>query len=1112
MKTTFRFVADARIRSRPDRLTLIPALALFFAFTLRLMGTAAADEPGNTNAAVLDGIFAEVQAKESAWTVHQRTSKLTAVARFQVLSDWVLPNDSHAALRLQVDYTPTHPAGSDQTDMGGELISPALDLIEAAEVTGQLHNLYAQVNAIVGHSPLQQKNQLALQAIILIRQGRIKEALDRVDEFLPLSAAAQPDNIEYRSAEAALYWVGREVPEVHETLVDAVGAIAERKKQKNVWPIWNRLFQSLVGEAYFRDTESKLNSSASGQWTSAGGVTAESRGGGVPSSRWQLRNGRAVNTISHDHDLLYFQSPLRGNFQVECDVDTFGWRESEVMVAGKWVALVYTRATYDVGDVRGNWRNLPLAPQLERVRDRIHYRVVVRDSTAITYAMGRPLHRLSLTSDHDPWVAIRNNFKHGGAAYNVRVTGNPVIPDEIYLSTDAQLESWQSYNGGHVALPDSHWRSLDVELYEKSVSDGVKNGGGIFASLDTELPEGCFHEETLFYHRPMLEDGTIEYEFFYQEGKSAAHPAMDRMCFLIQPDGVKLHWLTDGIYDRTDLAPDNVQRLGPALTSLKDKAWNKLRLTLVGDDLQVVLNDEVVVQQTLNIHNQRRFGLFHYADLSELRVRNVRWKGEWPKKLPAVAEQDLADDDGDFLDRNVEHLKDVFEHDFVRQGATNDRIKIVRGAAGAHIRDTPSGVLAFRPNDGGYRNSTIAPGIRVEGDFDIIVRYEDFQYQTSVKGNASLMLIALLENSTSDEFFVTRRHMHDAEGEHNIVQCATVQRKAEGEKRDYFVTEAMEERSGRLRLARRADQVYWLTAEGDSPNFQLRGKRPFSKAPIKLDGIRLVNQMHGKGQSSVLWKDIVVRAENLGGGRSAEADQRVVKLNEERSTLPRHVLHDFTKSLPSPLAIYRWGDTQPPDAKRQGLTIVAPGFDTWESSGGSTRQPIEGDFDISMDFQVVRLDKPSPDEQTALYLQLELQDQGRTQISSLFEQTESGHREAMSQIRQAKRGGGYNYRNEGAITMKNVNSLRIARRGKRFTILARSADDAQDRILNVTELSDAVISLARLMLHTGGAGRDSEVLVTRLEVHADAYQPVPTMPAPVLREPGFLDSLLDVFE
>src|SRR5439155_17424932 len=73
-------------------------------------------------------------------------------------------------------------------------------------------------------------------------------------------------------------------------------------------------------------------------------------------------------------------------------------------------------------------------------------------------------------------------------------------------------------------------------------------------------------ENIIRYHRPMLEDGEVRYEFFYDPDPKVptiVHPALDRLVCLVEPSGVKIHWLTDGRWDRTGLSPGNVD---PPLT------------------------------------------------------------------------------------------------------------------------------------------------------------------------------------------------------------------------------------------------------------------------------------------------------------------------------------------------------------------------------------------------------------------------------------------------------------------------------------------------------------------------------------------------------------------
>ena len=137
----------------------------------------------------------------------------------------------------------------------------------------------------------------------------------------------------------------------------------------------------------------------------------------------------------------------------------------------------------------------------------------------------------------------------------------------------------------------------------------------------------------------MLEDGEITYEFYYEPGKAMVHPALDRLTFLLEPDGVKIHWMTDAQYDRSGLKPDNAtvepdNRRGPSSLPLKPKDWNRLNLSTSGDRVALRLNGVEIYSRAIEPTNQRIFGLFHELDQTEVRVRSVTYAGQWPRQLP----------------------------------------------------------------------------------------------------------------------------------------------------------------------------------------------------------------------------------------------------------------------------------------------------------------------------------------------------------------------------------------------------------------------------------------------------------------------------------------------
>ena len=189
-------------------------------------------------------------------------------------------------------------------------------------------------------------------------------------------------------------------------------------------------------------------------------------------------------------------------------------------------------------------------------------------------------------------------------------------------------------------MPDlAGWLADDyLEAMSGENADWDKRGEEITGRLREEVP-GSKQESLLVYHRPMLEDGQITYEFYYDPGKVMVHPALGRLAFLIETDGVKVHRLTDGAYERSGLTADNTReepenRRGPASLPLKPRAWNKLDLGIIGDKVTLGLNGQPIYERTIEPENQRSFGLFHYSDLTEVRVRSVTYEGGWPRSLP----------------------------------------------------------------------------------------------------------------------------------------------------------------------------------------------------------------------------------------------------------------------------------------------------------------------------------------------------------------------------------------------------------------------------------------------------------------------------------------------
>ena len=762
-------------------------------------------------------------------------------------------------------------------------------------------------------------------------------------------------------------------------------------------------------------------------------------------------------------------------------------------MAAQWVSPVYDHKNFELGNLRVTRQWRPIVPPLTRITGSLHMRSRVTEQQITTSANGRVIHQHELPANHDPWLALRSGAMQEGWASNVRITGTPEIPETIEMTATTELESWVPYCDGGVGY---HWLPVDgggmqsMRISEALGSPEAKSGE-ITSDIDPE-----YREEAIFYNRPMVEDGTIEYEFFYREGQLNTHPALDRLCLLMKPDGIRVHWLTDGKYERTELAPDNEtiepkNRLLPDTLPLMNDAWNQVRFSLQGDTIEVSLNSKPVYRRQLESTNQRRFGFFHFAEQEELIVRNVRWTGSWPKSLPDIAQQSLAILDTEFLDSNNDHLAASYQHDFAADGLSEEGITFIHGALDKNFVVTDQGVVSTIVGPGGYKNATLAPRISVEGDFDITAEYSNYASQPSLKGSSSLLLVAFLQNKANEEYYITRRHiLPSANVLQHIVQCVVVSNVGDNSKREYFATRNVEEPSGRLRLARRGTKMYYLTSEGDSPNFRLMGTHECSKDPVQMDGIRLVNQIHEVGQSQVVWKNVSVRAERLIDPAQGALDVRLVKLNEERDALPIRVSYDFKSKPPSESALFRWGDIRPWNKELRGLPILAPGTSNWTSSGIKTQQPIVGDFDIRVAFDEIQLKTPQKGQGTGVFLQLDFTDEKKTQINAIFNLTDSGIYEFDSQIRTNNESGKPTYRNTGRKNTSSASSLRIARRGTTVTVISQASPEADDLIVSEFEASDTAVSDVKLHVHTGGPVGNSQVTFKSMDIKASVYEPV----------------------
>ncbi|MBC8351700.1 MAG: DUF1583 domain-containing protein, partial [Planctomycetes bacterium] len=633
----------------------------------------------------LNALFGDKYIAGDIMATRRRAAKMPPKERYDFLADWVLPSRNHATLRLYGAFGPTNPArpvadyiiseqrrldeakekGAGRIQTGGVAVAPALDLITVAKQLDRLDALRDRVEIVAGgpKDKTHRRSQLALLILIDMARQDFAAADQHLEEFREL-AVEPPFLTEDRWPEILVFYEALRHREIYQLVGESVISVTERQIRHGEGTgsdLHDRHLLALTGAKRHLDDHSSietyLDDSRLKQWTPVNKVTANTRGRGMPIARWSPADRSVAKVAGHANDFLYFQSPLQGNYQLDCEVTaSAGWRDTAISIGGQWVVATWDMKFFNRGDFRKQLGTHPIDPPMWKRGDVpfLHYRVDVKDQVVATYINGRKICEEQLGVDHDPWIAIRSDHDRHGSVRDLRLTGTPIIPAEVKLLHNAELTGWVPYYDETIASEDSDWRYDHEELI-----------GRRHVSI-----EGSHRESLVYYHRPMLEDGWIAYEFFYEPDQSVVHPVLDRLAFLLDPSGVKIHWCTDGIDDRTGLSPSNIgdEQVNRRANRLPLRAgtWNSIKLTLTGDTIDLMLNDQPVYQRDLEPSNMRQFGLLHYSDQTEARVRNVVWHGDWPKELPSLADQELADVSLiPELDAKLPTME-VFEHDFAK--------------------------------------------------------------------------------------------------------------------------------------------------------------------------------------------------------------------------------------------------------------------------------------------------------------------------------------------------------------------------------------------------------------------------------------------------------------
>lgn len=598
----------------------------------------------------------------NAGQIAREARQLPPEQALEMLTAWVIPSDSNR-LRLYFDVRDgLSDVGSTPTAipllLGRswlELDCPAVELVRVAQKLGKSEQLSKLIEQrVAGQADLNASAQ-AIQALIAIESKRDNVAEQHFKKLLESLDTAASNTGDTAVVTTGASSFADPLPTYTACLVAAWGssqnaslrpqglAIAEKlqklerdEKRQTGNVRLGRVIGGLLGDLRLMHQVGDGNTPVQPlkQWKPVDLRQGEAMVRDSRSSTWGGSNGKVQHYPAESLSQLYFQSPLRGKFEITADRTTWGYKEVSI-----GYGMHSAEPNHDQQNVKvmtlmrsSNLSGSPLDVPGFKDKDVSSFKIQVDGNTVTTWTNGVQVYQHTFPSPPDPWVVLQShdvNFE--SRIENLRITGQPEIPEKLDLIGVGASQGWRAdFYGEEIEFNDNaQWQF---------------QGDKLTGPAKQNVPYAEDLESFIRYQRPMLEDGVVEYEFWYSAGKADVHPTIAGDALIVQ-DGkpLEVHRLTNLSSETKNLPSDNRQAVEGAQTpSLKGDSWNQLRMELKGDELTIQVNGVSVATLPVKVPaNQRHFGLFHYSN-TEAQVRKLTYAGQWPKTLPTLQDQELA--------------------------------------------------------------------------------------------------------------------------------------------------------------------------------------------------------------------------------------------------------------------------------------------------------------------------------------------------------------------------------------------------------------------------------------------------------------------------------------
>ncbi len=780
-------------------------------------------------------------------------------AALEYLSNWVLPSDDHDRFRLTFEYVPL----KDQTDMPidsvrlDRILSPAIELLRVAGRLDRLGELRTQIESTQATDSIEVRSRLAMLALVDIHGEDAQAARQTIGQLYDNLADGLPQRLApvERSAELLVAAEAGRSPQLWSAGLDLVQRLRQLERDSKTSSN-NETYRNMLHGVWgaIEEVHARPKATADAQrltqWTAVPYFKPQHRANGQLPTTWLYERGSLEQLPSETWNQLFFQSPLRGKYEITARHSTHGYKEVVIATGMYSVEPKYDLTATRVNKVMHNQKDIDGKIELPAWDQSADFRIAVDGNQVTTFVNGVQIHQQQYSQPLDPWLLIQASAPGTNVTVrDLRITGEPEIPDEIDL---IEIEGWAAWRADMYG----DWFSTDAD----SDAPYLQSSEEILGNLRTNLAASPL-ESLLMYARPMLEDGEIEFETFYKPGEFEAHPAVGRDAFLLEPTGVRLHRLTNAQWEDSDLAIDNRAPLaesGPALQLVADD-WNHVKIKLSGDVVTVFVNQQQVAEKQIDTAvNERFFGLFRYSDRTQCRVRNLKYRGQWPKTLPPIEQQQLAYPAEGPLVMSEEQ---VDEQIVIPLGQSPEELK----AAGLRMLGPQTqmavddNALSINHRQGGEWAKW--PGLAMDRKFDrdleFTVDFADLQFQPVEQGWGTILGLSMeLDDAQASKVEVAV----SANTHGQVVTRGSLRRKLPSGQASTVEHEVITGGpvSGKLRLVRRGTRIHCLLASGPEQPFQLIHSLTIGDANVRQLAIQ-AKTSDDKGEVAAKLKHMTIR-------------------------------------------------------------------------------------------------------------------------------------------------------------------------------------------------------------------------------------------------------------